>query len=123
MEWILALVVGALYAAGFYLVLRRSAVRLVLGLVFLGHATHLLIFTAGGLVRGRAPLVPEGTAALALPYADPLPQALVLTALVISFAILAFALVLFLRSHQEVGVADLDAVGRELPPGGREGGR
>ena len=103
MEVIFALLVGALYAAGFYLLLRRSPVRLIVGLAFLSHAAHLLIFASAGLERGGAPLVAEGAAALTPPHADPLPQALVLTAIVISFAILAFALVLFGRTVDALG--------------------
>lgn len=110
METVYALLIGVLYAAGFYLVLRRNPVRVILGLAFLSHAANLLIFVGAGLTRGKAPLVPEGTETLPPPYADPLPQALVLTAIVISFAVLAFALVLFYRVHAAVGHDDLDAI-------------
>lgn len=110
MEAVLAVVIGALYAAGFYLILRRTPVKVILGLAFLSHGSHLLLFVSAGLTRGRPPLVAEGAAALAAPYADPLPQALVLTALVISFAITAFALVLFYRTHETVGHDDLDRI-------------
>lgn len=108
METVLAIVVGGLYAAGLYLMLRRSLVKLLIGLALLSHAANLLIFTAAGF-RGEAPpLVPEGSSALQPPYADPLPQALILTAIVISFAVLAFGLSLFRRAYTEVGTDDLD---------------
>jgi len=107
-ETLLAFVVGSLYAGAFYMLLRRSLVKLLLGLALLSHAANLLIFTAAGLQRGRPPLIPEGADTLAAPYADPLPQALVLTAIVISFAVLAFGLVLFHRNYQELGTDDLD---------------
>ncbi len=110
METILALVVGALYAAGLYLMMRRSIVKLILGLALLSHAANLLIFTAGGLVRAGTPVIPEGAAAPRAPIADPLPQALILTAIVISFAVLAFAAVLVYRAFQAVGQDDLDAL-------------
>lgn len=110
METLMALVVGWLYAAGLYMLLQRSVVKLVIGLAILGHATNLLIFTAGGLTRARPPLVPEGATAPAVPFADPLPQALILTAIVISFGVLAFALVLVHRAYQTVGTDDLDAM-------------
>ena len=86
MEIILAGVIGVLYAAGFYLLMRRSMVKLILGLVLLGQATNLLIFTLGGLMRGRAPIIGPEATQLTAPYADPVPQALILTAIVIGFA-------------------------------------
>jgi multicomponent Na+:H+ antiporter subunit C len=107
-EPVLAIVVGGLYSAGFYLMLRRSIVKLIIGLVLLSNAANLLIFTAGGLARGRAPLVPEGGLRPLEPFADPLPQALILTAIVIGFGVLAFALVLAYRAYQTVGTDDLD---------------
>jgi multicomponent Na+:H+ antiporter subunit C len=103
----LALVVGALYAAGIYMLLRRALVKLLIGLVLLGNAANLLIFAAAGLTRGRPPLI-AAAAAPAGPVADPLPQALILTAIVIGFAVTAFALVLGYRFHQTVKVVDLD---------------
>jgi multicomponent Na+:H+ antiporter subunit C len=103
-----AVIIGALYAAGLYMMLRRSIVKLVIGLALLSHAANLLIFTAAGLSRARPPLIPAGQAALQAPYADPLPQALTLTAIVISFGVLAFAMVLVHRVHRTAGSDDLD---------------
>lgn len=108
METLMAIVVGGLYAAGLYLILRRSIVKLIIGLVLLSQAANLLIFTASGLTRGRPPLVPGGASSPPEPYADPLPQALILTAIVISFGVLAFTLVLVKRAYQTVGKEDLD---------------
>jgi len=105
---LLAFVVGVLYAGGLYMLMRRSIVKLIIGLALLSHAGNLLIFTAAGITRGSPPLVPEGMMALQTPYADPLPQALVLTAIVISFGVLAFALVLVHRTHQMLGTDDID---------------
>lgn len=108
MDFVLAITVGGLYAAGIYMMLRRNVVKLLIGLGLLSHAANLLIFTAGGVVRGRSPVVPPGeTSPLAI-VADPLPQALILTAIVISFAVLAFALVLVYRTYQTLGTDDLD---------------
>lgn len=107
-ETLLALVVGVLYACGIYLMLRRSIARFIIGLALLSHGANLLIFTAGGISSGRAPIIPEGHAAPLTTIADPLPQALILTAIVISFALLAFALVLFLRTHQELKTDDME---------------
>jgi multicomponent Na+:H+ antiporter subunit C len=108
MTVLLAVVVGLLYTAAVYLMLRRSVVRLVFGLVLLGHAANLLIFTAGGLVRGRPPIVAEGGFAPPVGVADPLPQALVLTAIVIGFAVVAFAAVLVHRTVDQTGTDDVD---------------
>lgn len=110
METVLAFVIGGLYAAGLYLMLRRSLVKLILGLSLLGNAANLLIFTSGGLTRGRAPVVRSGDEVLSSSAADPLPQALILTAIVIGFGVLAFTLVLLKRAYQIVGSDDLDAL-------------
>lgn len=83
MATILAFVIGGLYAAGLYLMLRRSIMKLIFGLVLLGHGTNLLIFTMGGLTRAYPPLIPEGAANPTGPFANPLPQALILTAIVV----------------------------------------
>lgn len=108
METVMAFVVGGLFAAGIYLMLRRSIVKLAIGLVLLSQAANLLIFTSAGLTRGGPPLVPDGESSPPLPFADPLPQALILTAIVISFGVLAFTLVLIKRAYQTVGTDDLD---------------
>ena len=107
MEPLLALVIGGLYAAALFMMLRRSIVKLVIGLMLLSNAANLLIFTAAGLTRGVPPLVPEGLTRPAGVSADPLPQALVLTAIVISFGVLAFAVVLIHRAYVAVGTDDL----------------
>ncbi|GAB4548011.1 MAG: Na+/H+ antiporter subunit C [Phycisphaerales bacterium] len=112
METLLAFAIGLIYAASLYLMLRRSVVKLILGLSLFGHASNLLIFTSGTLLKGRPPLIDKGAHALhgvpTVDYADPLPAALILTAIVIGFAILAFAAVLVKRAIQEVGVDDTD---------------
>ncbi|MEX0731596.1 MAG: Na+/H+ antiporter subunit C [Aquisalimonadaceae bacterium] len=108
MEPVMAVVVGALFSASIYMMLRRSIVKLVIGLMLLSNAANLLIFTMGGLTRGLPPLVPEGMNLPAGGSADPLPQALVLTAIVIGFGVLAFAVVLIHRAYEVVGEDDLD---------------
>jgi len=108
LETVLAFVIGGLYAAGLYMMVRRSFVKMVIGLALLGQAANLLIFTMGRLVRGRPPLVSYGQAVVALPAADPLPQALILTAIVIGFGVQAFALVLLKRVYETTGSDDLD---------------
>jgi multicomponent Na+:H+ antiporter subunit C len=113
MEVLLALASGVLYASGLYLMLRRRLAQLIIGLGLLSNGTNLLIFTVGGLTRARPPVVPENAERLVAPYADPVPQALVLTAIVIGFGLLAFSLVLAHRVHQTIGTDDVDEVGRE----------
>ena len=110
METVLAFVVGGLYAAGLYMMMRRSIVKLIIGLFLLGHAANLLIFTLGGLTRGQPPLIKLGEQALTGSFADPLPQALILTAIVIGFGVQAFAVVLIKRVYQTVGTDDLDQI-------------
>ena len=113
MEVLLALTSGVLYAAGIYLMLRRRLAQLIIGIGLLSNGTNLLIFTAGGITRAHAPVIPSGAQVLVEPYADPVPQALVLTAIVIGFGLLAFSLVLAHRVHDTVGTDDVDDVGRE----------
>jgi multicomponent Na+:H+ antiporter subunit C len=108
MELVMALLVGGLFGAGIYTILRRSIVRIAIGLVLLGHAANLLIFTAARLTRYEAPIIAADAEALPATAADPLPQALILTAIVISFGVLVFALVLIRRVYQVVGSDDVD---------------
>lgn len=108
MEFLLAFVIGGLYAAGLYMMLRRSIVKLIIGLALFGHAANLLIFTVAGLTRAQPPILSIRAAGAAGPVADPLPQALILTAIVIGFGVQAFALVLIHRVVQTVGADDLD---------------
>ncbi len=121
METTLAFVIGGLYAAGIYLMLRRSLAQVIMGLSLLTNAANLLIFTVGGLTRGRPPLIPEGVEQPRGTYADPVPQSLILTAIVIGFGVLAFTLVLAYRAYQTVGSDDLDdmqATDQLTPPAG-----
>jgi multicomponent Na+:H+ antiporter subunit C len=96
---VMALTIGVLYAVGFYLLLSRSLMRVLIGVVVLGHASNLLLQVVGG-PPGRPPVVgaaPESA------LADPLPQALALTAIVITFALTTFLLALGYRSFVLVG--------------------
>jgi len=108
MEIILAIVIGGLYAAGIYMMLRRSLVKLLIGLALLSHAANLLIFTAARLTRAGFPIIGMDQKVLGTPYADPLPQALILTAIVISFGVTAFALALSYRTYKSIHTDDLD---------------
>jgi multicomponent Na+:H+ antiporter subunit C len=108
MENLLPIAIGILFGCGCYLCMRRHIVRVLLGIMLISQAANLLIFTAAGLTYGRAPIIPEDAETIAPPYADPLPQALVLTAIVIGFGVLAFAIALVLRAYHKSGSDDLD---------------
>ena len=108
MESLLSVVVGILYAVGLYLILERSLVKLIFGLLLWSQASNLLIFTAAGLIGGKPPILSEtGSSSL---YADPLPQALILTAIVIGFGVIAFALVLSRKVFQLNRTDDLEKI-------------
>ena len=96
---VMALTVGVLYAVGFYLLLQRSLMRLLIGVVVLGHGTNLLLQLVGG-PPGRVPIVGNSPVET---FADPLPQALALTAVVITFALTTFLLALGYRSFGLIG--------------------
>ncbi len=100
MEFLLAIVIGVLYASGLYLMMQQSIVKLVIGLGLLGHGAHLLIFTIGRVNRDVAPIIPADSKYLTGAFADPLPQALILTAIVIGFGVLAFTLVLIRETNR-----------------------
>jgi multicomponent Na+:H+ antiporter subunit C len=114
MAVLLGLAIGCLYAAGTYMLLRRSLFKLIMGLVLLSHGANLLIFTMGlrlsraGLERQPPPIIPPSGELPVEAVADPLPQALILTAIVIGFGVVAFALVLFHRAYQSIGSDDPD---------------
>ncbi len=108
MEFLLAILIGGLFSAAIYMILRRSIIKLIIGLSFLAHAANLLIFTLGRVIRGKAPLIEEGSKHITEAVADPLPQALILTAIVIGFGVTAFTIVLIQQVYQSVGVDDSD---------------
>ena len=108
MQALLALLIGVLTAAGVYLMLRRNLLRKIFGLVLLSNAVNLLVFTMGRATRVGPPLVPEGATLPVEPYANPLPQALVLTAIVIGFGLVAYALVLVYRNYATLGTMDAE---------------
>ncbi|MDD4227182.1 MAG: NADH-quinone oxidoreductase subunit K [Mariniphaga sp.] len=107
MEIVLAIVVGALYTAGVYMMLRRSIVKFIIGVILLSNATNLLVFLSSGLVPGR-PAFSGAAGSSSAPAADPLPQALVLTAIVIGLGIVVFALALKYKFFEMTGTDDLD---------------
>ena len=104
MEIVMAFVIGILFMTATYLLLSKSILRIIVGTGLLSHGAHLLILTMGGLKRGAAPLLGQHAES----YVDPIPQALILTAIVISFGVTAFFLVLAYRAYQELGTDNLD---------------
>ena len=104
MEALVASAVGVMFGSGIYLMLRARTFPVVVGLALFTYAINLMIFLSGRLVVGGAPVFrPEATS-----YPDPLPQALVLTAIVIAFGMTAFVIVLALRANLELGTDHVD---------------
>ena len=103
MEVPFVLLVGLFFAAAVYLILSKFLVRVLLGVVLLGNGVNLLIFTSGRILREVPPVIPAGRDVPAALTANPLPQALILTAIVISFSFFAFLLVLVYRAYQDLG--------------------
>ncbi|MBT2767900.1 Na+/H+ antiporter subunit C [Stenotrophomonas sp. ISL-67] len=127
MELALASAIGVLGAIGIYLLLRARTFDVILGMTFLSYATNLLIFSGGRLVTGKAPVLKEGLDSNLSNYTDPLPQALVLTAIVIAFAMTAVSIVLAMRSRSDnhsdhVDAHEDEAAERADTAPGREGG-
>ena len=108
MEILLALAIGVLVAAAAYLLLARDLPRALLGFVLLGTAANLSIFASGRIGTMTPPLVEQGARALAADAANALPQALVLTAIVIGFGLAAFTLVLIRSAHDAFGTASAE---------------
>lgn len=117
MEPWLAAFVGVLMACGVYLVLRARTFDVVLGLTLMSYAVNVFIFLTGRLTYGRPPVL-DGRAPALANYADPIPQALVLTAIVIGFAMTALLLVIALRTRAQTLSDHVDAV-NELPEAGQ----
>ena len=110
MELLLAIVAGVLYACGVYMMMRRRLAQLIIGLGLLSNGSNVLIFTAAGLTRSQPPLLEPGVVESPAGFADPVPQALILTAIVIGFGVLAFSLVLAHRVHLSAASDDIDSI-------------
>ena len=111
MEFALASGIGVLVAAGVYLLLRARTFDVILGLTLLSYATNLLIFASGRMVVGKPPVLRALVEPVRANYTDPLPQALVLTAIVIAFAMTAVVVVVAMRNHADLRSDHVD--GRE----------
>ena len=117
METVLCVTVGLFFTAGIYLMLSQHFVRILLGIAIFGNAVNLMIFTAGRLTRAAPPVIGDGP--LTVAPANPLPQALILTAIVISFSIFAFLLVLAFRAYQSLETDSVTEMRLAEPPASR----
>lgn len=108
MEVPVAITVGVVFGSGLYLVLQRNLMRFVFGLILMSGSVNLALFVSGRLTRSVAPLVPDGATVPPPGAANALPQALILTAIVISFGLTVFALVLLLRTYERLGTVKSD---------------
>lgn len=104
----IAIFVGVLVAGSAYLMTSRNLIRYLFGLILLSNAANLAIFGSGGLIFGAPPLIPEGAQTVSGIASNALPQALILTAIVIGFGLLAFALALVHRAHEALGTVNTD---------------
>lgn len=122
MEAIFSILVGIFFSVAIYLMLSRYSVRMMLGIAVLGNGVNLLLFTAGRLTREIPPVIGMNEDVLPMATANPLPQALILTAIVISFSFFCFLLVLTWRAFQTLKTDDTDEmraaepVSEALPP-------
>lgn len=108
MEFVLSAAIGTLAASGIWLILRPRTFQVIIGLCLLSYAVNLFIFSMGRLTIGAPPIMPKGGFINPVAYADPLPQALVLTAIVISFATTALFLVIMIASRGLTGTDHVD---------------
>ncbi len=122
MEITLALLAGLLVAAGAYLMMSGKLLPYLFGLTMISNAANLIIFASGRLTYARPPLVPEGGYTVT-GAANALPQALILTAIVIGFGLLVFALALTYRSFRVFKTIEMDAMRASEPVPGAEAGR
>ncbi|HLR51506.1 MAG TPA: Na(+)/H(+) antiporter subunit C [Candidatus Avamphibacillus sp.] len=106
MESLIIILAGVLVMIATYLFLSKNLIRIILGSAILSHAAHLLLMAMGGLKEGSSPLLGEE----AKEYTDAIPQALILTAIVINFAVTAIFLVIAYRTYQKSGTDNLDAL-------------
>lgn len=110
METALTILCGLFFIVSIYLLLSKYVIRVLLGVAILGNSVNLLIFTAGRLTREVPPIIPSNLDVPAVATANPLPQALILTAIVISFSFFAFLLVLGFRSYQDLKSDDTETL-------------
>jgi multicomponent Na+:H+ antiporter subunit C len=103
-EIIMIIVCGILTSISVYLVLSKSLIRIIMGTTLITHASNLFLITMGGLKHGEMPIYEKNIHH----YVDPIPHALILTAIVIAFATTAFFLVLAFRTYKELGTDNIE---------------
>ena len=108
MRILLCVLTGLMVSGALYMMLNRNLVKYLFGLIILSNATNLVLFNAGRLTEGVPAFVPDTALASEVILANSVPQALILTAIVIGFGLLAFALVLAYRAYEELGSVDMD---------------
>ena len=104
MELMIIILSGILIGAAVYLMLSKSVIRIIIGTSILSHGVHLMLLTMGQLKRGTVPVLDDN----ATSYTDPLPQAMILTAIIIAFALTAYSLVVALRLYNELGTDNVE---------------
>lgn len=109
MEYIMIILAGCLITAGIYLMLSKSLLRVILGTGLFAHGANLLLLTSGGFKNNTAALLNE----VSNDYVDPLPQALILTAIVIGFAVTGFLLIIAIKNYQISTSDDLTILEKE----------
>jgi len=102
-ETLIIIIAGILFSVGTYMLLSKNLLRIIFGTGLYTHASHLMLMAVAGLKQGAAPLLSERAEA----YVDPIPQALILTSIVINFALTALILVLGYRTYMETGFEDM----------------
>ena len=116
-DFLMAALVGLFIAIGVYLLLSRSLIRMLVGMTIFGNGVNLLIFTAGRLTRDAPPVIPAGLDVPETAIANPLPQALILTAIVIGFSVFSFLLVLAFRAYRALDADNTDTMRVAEPEG------
>lgn len=104
MELYMSLAIGIIFAVGIYQILSKSLLRIILGTSLLTHGVHLLLLTMSRLKTGAAPLLGEEASS----YVDPVPQALILTSIVISFGVTSLFFVLAYKAYQRLGTDNME---------------
>lgn len=107
MNLIISLIIGLLFSASLFLMFQKSFFKLIIGVILFGYATIFFLFTVGGITKNAPPLLTKTSEAVEQ-LADPMPQALTLTAIVISIGVQLFVIVLLKKVYEEVGTEDLD---------------
>ncbi|MCJ8163654.1 NADH-quinone oxidoreductase subunit K [Pontibacter sp. E15-1] len=108
MELLLPFLIGILFSVSIYFILHRHLFKLIMGLILFGLATNIFLFVVGGLTNGDVAIIKKTHEVAVVPYADPVPQALLLTAIVIGFGLQAFAIVLIRKVYQSFKSNNLD---------------